>query len=390
MKIAIEAQRLFRKKKHGMDIVALELIRHLQEIDRENEYFILVKKNVDRQALSETDNFHIMELPRALYPIWEQFYLPRALKKIKPDILHCTGNTAPLRVPKGVQLILTLHDILFIHKTYFSNGTFYQKFGNLYRRWLVPKIVPRCSQIMTVSNFEKDQITRFFQLPASFVKVVYNAFNKRYDEPFRQEKLDYYQQKYQLPDRYILFLGNTDPKKNTENVLKAFAIYCRNTREPVSLVMPDLSPLYLKTLLNKIREKELRSFIHLPGYVSNDELPFLYKGASLFLYPSYYESFGIPLLEAMATGIPVISSIGGAIPEIAGGAALLVNPDKPDEIASAIAEVLTDSQKYDTLKQKGLLRASLFHWSEAARQTLETYKETFEKRVRKTKKITIP
>jgi glycosyltransferase involved in cell wall biosynthesis len=388
MKIAIEAQRIFRKKKHGMDIVALELIRHLQETDHENEYFILVRRDKDRGVLSETKNFHIVELPSVVYPLWEQYYLPRAIRRIKPDILHCTGNTAPLRLPKEIQLILTLHDILFIQKMYFSNGTLYQKLGNLYRRWLVPKIVPRCAQIITVSNFEKSQILAYFQLSPSSVKVVSNAFSRQYYEDLPDDKILFYKKKYHLPGRYILFLGNTDPKKNTENVLKAFAIYCKNNKGPVSLVMPDVSAFFLRNLLHKIRERGIRKFIHLTGYVSNDELPYLYKKSSLFLYPSYYESFGIPLLEAMASGIPVISSLGGAIPEITAGAAFLVNPDNPDEIASAMREVLSDVQKRDTLKKRGLIRAAEFNWQDTAIRTLEIYKETIRKHILKTTKIT--
>src|SRR5690242_18812242 len=148
MKIAIEAQRLFRKRKHGMDIVALELIRHLQQLDHDNEYFILVKADEDNRALTETANFHIIELPRAPYPIWEQYHLPRAISKIRPDIVHCTSNTAPLKLQ--VPLVLTLHDILYIQRSYFAKGTLYQRLGNIYRRFVVPKVVHRCEKIITV------------------------------------------------------------------------------------------------------------------------------------------------------------------------------------------------------------------------------------------------
>ena len=133
MRIGIEAQRLFRKKKHGMDMVALELIRSLQRTDTRNEYFIFIRADKDRQVLTESPNFHIVEIPGGPYPWWEQVLLPRAVKKYKCEILHCTGNTAPLFSP--VPLILTLHDIIFLETSLrgimFGEGSNYQRFGNI-------------------------------------------------------------------------------------------------------------------------------------------------------------------------------------------------------------------------------------------------------------------
>ena len=126
MKIAIEAQRIFRVNKHGMDFVALEVIRELQKIDRENEYFILVNAGEDR-CLEESENMHIVTVNAPLYPLWEQVCLPEAVRRIGPDILHCTGNTAPLRC--DVPLVLTLHDIIFLEKRSGSSPSWYQNMG---------------------------------------------------------------------------------------------------------------------------------------------------------------------------------------------------------------------------------------------------------------------
>lgn len=378
MKIAIEAQRIFRKKKHGMDIVVLELIRHLQRIDLENEYYILVRKDEDSNVLSETSNFHILELPAVPYPIWEQYYLPKAVKKIAPDILHCTSNTGPLLWNIGVPLILTLHDILFMQRLPFANGTWYQKFGNLYRRWLVPKIIPRCSGIITVSDFERNEILNYFSLKEDDVHVVYNAFNENYGDHTNPDQQDLYRKENGLPDRYLLYLGNTDPKKNIKNVLMAYSIFCRTNLHVIPLVMPDVSNFYVDLLLKKIKRPELRKYIHLPGYVSNDELRFFYQGASAFLYPSFYESFGIPLLESMACGIPVISSRRGAIPEVAGDAAFLVDPDSPDEIASAISSIVNYKSVFQKLQTRGLMRVKLFSWNNTAVRTLAVYQGIYQ------------
>ena len=162
MIIGIEAQRIFRTKKHGMDMVALELIRNLQRIDQKNEYVIFVKPDEDRQVIKESANFRIVELGGGPYPIWEQIALPRAAKKMGCDILHCTSNTAPVfsRVP----LVITLHDIIYLESISLlkKGGTWYQKLGNMYRRWVVPPVVKKAKKVITVSHFEKDRINNFF------------------------------------------------------------------------------------------------------------------------------------------------------------------------------------------------------------------------------------
>jgi hypothetical protein len=138
-KIGIEAQRIFRKKKHGMDMVALELIRNLQTIDKKNEYFIYVKEDEDNQILEPSENFHIVKIQASPYPFWEQILLPEQAKKDKIDILHCTSNTAPISLK--CKIVLTLHDIIYLENINFTKGTPYQIMGNFYRRWNVPKVV---------------------------------------------------------------------------------------------------------------------------------------------------------------------------------------------------------------------------------------------------------
>ncbi len=169
MKIAIEAQRIFRPNKHGMDFVALESIRELQKVDKENEYYIFVSPGEDR-CLEETPNMHIIEVNCPTYPLWEQVALPRAVAKIKADLLHCTSNTAPIYCP--VPLILTLHDIIFLEPRQSGNKSFYQNMGWYYRRLVVPRILPKCKKIITVSNFERNRIQSALLLPDSQITSI--------------------------------------------------------------------------------------------------------------------------------------------------------------------------------------------------------------------------
>ncbi|HSJ66761.1 MAG TPA: glycosyltransferase family 1 protein [Anditalea sp.] len=373
LRIGIEAQRLFRPKKHGMDIVALELIRHLQEEDLENEYFIFVKPDEDNGVIKETPNFKIIEIEGGPYPIWEQVHLPKALKIHKIQLLHCTSNTAPLR--PGVPLVITLHDIIYLEKMDLKKGTWYQRIGNLYRRWNVPKVVPNCETILTVSEFEHKRIVDHFKLKNQDVQVVYNSVGDHFLAEADAVDLAKIKVKYELPDKFMFFLANTDPKKNLRGVLQALTLLHGEGKLLLPLVMLDFKEEYLMEMLKEIGASDLRDMIHISGYVPNRELPFFYKLADIYLYPSLRESFGIPILESMACGTPVITSNTSSMPEVSGGAAILIDPFNPQSIAEAILQLDTDTDLREDLIQKGLNRAQRFSWANTAKQVRGIYEE---------------
>jgi len=380
MRIAIEAQRLFREKKHGMDVVVLELIRNLQLIDKVNEYFIFVKPDTDK-CIGETANFRIVELAGGPYPIWEQLALPRAVKRLKCDLLHCTSNTAP-EMP-GLPLVLTLHDIIYMEGSFFSllkgKGTGYQRFGNVYRRHIVPIAVKKSARVITVSEYEKERIATFFKLDPLKLRAVYNGVGEHFKELTDPELIQQIREKYRLPEHYFFFLGNTVQKKNTPGTLKAYSIFRDRTGLDVPLVMLDFDLRDLTSILNEIGKPELINHIHLTGYVNNAELPGIYSLADLFLYPSFRESFGIPILEAQACGTPVITSNTSSMPEVAGDGALIIDPFNPDEMAQAMIRINQDPDLQLELKTKGLANAARFSWKAMAEKVLEIYTEVGEK-----------
>ncbi len=379
MKIAIEGQRLFRTKKHGMDMVALELINELQKIDHENEYVVFVKPDEDKDTLKDTANFKIVELAGGPYPTWEQFALPKAAKKEGCDILHCTSNTAPVK--PGMPLVVTLHDIIYLEgiSIFKKGGTWYQKFGNMYRRYVVPAVVKKSDKIITVSNFERNRIKDFFGFPESDNRLVaiYNGVSTHFKPVTDKAELKRVKDKYNLPDRYLFFLGNTDPKKNTPGTLKAFSDYLKKTNEDVYLVMLDYEKQALDSILNDIGAPELIDRIILTGYVINTDLPSIYAQCEIFLYPSLRESFGIPMLEAMGCGVPVITSNTSSMPEVSGHAAYIIDPFKPEEITNAIIEINSNGELRKELIEKGLKQAKKFSWKNMAVEVLELYKEVF-------------
>lgn len=382
MKIGIEGQRLFRVKKHGMDMVALELVKNLQQIDTENEYFIFIKPDQDRSCITPTKNFHIIELEGGAYPIWEQKALPQAAEKYGCEILHCTSNTAPLRTK--IPLVVTLHDIIYLESVaiFKKGGTWYQKLGNMYRRFVVPKVVEKSTKIITVSNFEKDRIKKFFGFPESDKRLVavYNGVGEHFKPVTDKKTLQNVKEKYKLPDRFVFFLGNTDPKKNTKGVLQAFSDYRTQTNDDLKLVMLDYEKNALDALLTAINDKDLINHIHLTGYVVNTDLPAIYSQCILFLYPSLRESFGIPMLEAMRCGVPVITSNTSSMPEVSGGAAMLIDPFKPAEITEAMTKLLGDETLRKEYIEKGFVQAAKFSWKAMAEEVLKLYQEIAEKK----------
>lgn len=371
LRIGIEVQRLFREKKHGMEVVALEVIRELQLLDTHNEYFIYVKTDVDNTCISETANFKIRSLPGRTYFDWEQFVLPAAVKRDNLDFLHSTCNTSALRL--SVPLMLTLHDIIYLETTDFK-GTAYQNFGNLYRKFVVPRIVKKCKTIITVSHFEREVILKKLQLSENKVQVIYNAVSPKFNTDFSEAELAAFRDKYQLPPSFILFLGNTAPKKNTLNVIKAYIAYKRKYSDGLPLVILDYSPELIDKLLVTLEAADLRSCFVFPGYVPSAEMPLLYNISTLFLYPSLRESFGLPILEAMACGVPVITANTSSMPEVASDAAVLTDPFNFEEIALCISKVLTDKEMMLLMREKGLKRAQQFTWKGAAEQLLQVYK----------------
>lgn len=367
MKIAIEAQRIFRTNKHGMDFVALEAIRQLQQIDRTNQYYILVSPGEDR-CLEETSNFRIVELKCPTYPLWEQVALPRAIRKIKPDLLHCTSNTAPIYC--SCPLMVTLHDIIFLEKRQASSKSLYQNMGWYYRRFVVPRILPKCKKIITVSRFERGRIIDALHLTPERVQAVYNGYSAHFkpvERPFEITR------KYLEESSYLFFLGNTDPKKNTARVLAAYAIYLDRSSRKLPLLIADLKEEVVVGLLHENGLERIKPYLRYSGYIRNSDLPSVYSGAFIFLYPSLRESFGIPILESMACGTPLITSDTSSMPEIAGHGALLIDPRDPQQIADNIMALENDPALYTRQAAYGLERVKQFSWRQTAVELLAIY-----------------
>jgi glycosyltransferase involved in cell wall biosynthesis len=367
-KIAIEAQRIFRRDKHGMDFVILEVLRELTRLDDGNHYYVIVAPGED-VCLTASDNLTIVPLVCPTYPLWEQVALPRMARKLGADLLHCTSNTAPLSCP--VPLMLTLHDVIYLEPRTRRNPSLYQELGRHYRRWVVPRIIPRCRHIITVSHYEEAQICHTLPSVKGRISTVYNGYSQRFR---RQDTIDTTIIERYLPQTdYLFLLGNTDPKKNSVGALKAYSLYLEASRVKRPLLIADLSEVHIDHMLQQEGLQHIKSHLYYPGYIPHFHLPTLYNAAFAFLYPSLRESFGIPLLESMACGTPVVTSNTSAIPEIAGDEAILVDPTQPQAIADALLRLENDPAFYATQADYGPARAQHFSWAQTAKAYSNLY-----------------
>ncbi len=373
MRIAIEAQRIFRPDKHGMDYAALGLIKALDKLDDDNEYYVIVAPGKDNLCLEESLKLSIIELKCPTYPLWEQVALPLTVKHLKVDLLHCTSNTAPLRCP--VPLVLTLHDVIYMNDSNTHGMTYYQRMGRKYRRLVVPKLINRCNKIVTVSENEEEEIANCFPTLNKDVSVIYNGYNTDY-HPIK----NYYQitRKYTREPSYLLFLGNTDPRKNLTGVLHSYARYLQKSTRKQKLLITGMKEDYIHSVLVAENLIELKSHLVLTNYIPGNDLAALFNGAFALLFPSLLEGFGIPILEAMACGTPVITSNVSSMPEVAGKSELLVDPTKPDEIADAILRLEDEQSFYENQVAYGLHRVKAFSWDNTAQEYRNIYQEVYD------------
>ena len=354
-----------------MDYVVLQEIKELQQMDTKNEYFVFVAPGEDH-CLHDSKNVHVIIIGGDFYPLWEQYSLPKAVKKYNIELLHCTSNTAPLfcKTP----LILTLHDIIFLEPRDRINESIYQNMGWLYRKMIVPRILKKCKRIITVSNFEKDNIIKTLGIPEEQMAMIYNGYTSWFRPT---QDIEFIYRRYIDAPSYFFFLGNTDPKKNTERTLIAYSRYLEKSDIKRKLLMADLDKEYLNDIIERNKIDNIREKIVIPGYIENRDLPYIYNNAFAFLYPSLRESFGIPLLEAMACGTPVITSNTSSMPEIGGPDAILINPTNPDEITEKMLQLENDPAFYSKQEEVGLQRATLFSWRQTAEQLYQLYEEVY-------------
>lgn len=337
MKILIDGRVLIQKFVTGVQLYARELLNAFNRLNIRYEVVYPPSGN------------------RYLHHIWEHSLLPYKARKY--DILFCPGNIAPLWKPSAFKLVITLHDLSFI---YFPNS--YSSAFRIYYKKVIPRVLSLSDAIITVSENEKKRINEYFPKFKHKVRVVPSGLRGK----FKNVKIKYDKQ------NYILYVGSLNPRKNFQGVIKAFQKISSKIPHELRIVGGEFKIFKKVNLINSDRVRFL-------GYVDDDTLVELYSNCSLFVFPSFYEAFGFPVLEAMACGAPVITSNLSSLPEIADGAAVLVNPYDINELANAMLRVLEDRDLRDSLIRKGYERAQLFSWNKTAKGILSVFEEVLSK-----------
>ena len=292
--------------------------------------------------------------------MWEQVGLPCRLRR---SLLWSPCTTGPLGV--GSQVV-TIHDCAFLDRA----ECFTPRFA-AWLQWLVPKLARRVRQILTVSHYSKDRIAEICRVPADKIHVVHNGVDQRF-RPAAEEEIAAARQRFVLPENYVLCVGSLEPRKNLPRLLEAWRNVSQQRKtnpqspqeSPKLVLVGTTAAVFASAKLDAPDES-----VVLTGYVPDEMLPALYSGATAFVYPSLYEGFGLTVLEAMACGTPVICSSTTSLPEVAGDAAILVDPNDTAAICQAIHDLLADEPLRSSLRTRGLARAQEFTWDRAAQQT---------------------
>ena len=298
--------------------------------------------------------------------LWEQTHVAWTSHRWKLDLLHGLAYALPLawRGPA----VVTVHDLTFLH---FPHA--FPKAKQQYLAHMTAVSCRRAQAILADSQATARDIQRMLHIPAENIHVVYPGVEERY-RPLPPAQVEAYRQKKGWPARFLLMVGTLEPRKNHLGLIEAYALYRQQARTPLPLLIGGGKGWYYQAIFQRVQSLGLESHVHFLGFVPWEDLPWLYNAATLFLYPSRYEGFGLPVVEAMRCGTPVITSTVSSLPEVAGDAALTIPPDEPQALAQAILLVTEqEPQRLTIMRERGLKHAAQFQWNRAARQTVDIY-----------------
>lgn len=350
----------------GVGVYTQNIIEELLRIDQHNEYvlFYQLERNLGRFARHANVVERLLWAPET--STWDQLAVPLACWRNAVDVLFHPKFTAPLLAPSAV--VMTVHGADFFFP---EQARFYRRSTVWYLRAFMPLYLWKCSAVISVSQLSTDDYYRAFRLPPGKVKTVYFGPARHFRRVTDPAELDRVRSKYALPNRFILTLTKRwgGGRKNFGNLLQGYARYHERTTAPITLVVGGKDCDQFREEYG-IPPSGYGVDVVFPGWLDQEDLPAIYSMADLYLYPSNLEAFPIPLTEAMTCGAPIVTSDANGLREIAGDAAVLVNPDNPDDIAAGVARVLDDPGLQDALRERGLERSMLFRWERCARETL--------------------
>ena len=364
--IALDARLAHYRRESGIGQYIVHLAHWLPRLDPDRVYTIL-RSRKDRANLAAAPNARRFDLWTPSHHRFEQLALPIEMARVGCDLLHSPDfipplHTLPCPVRGRYRRVITVHDLTFLRYPHFLTAE-----SRRYYNGQITHAVTIANHILADSHATKADLIDLLGAPAAKITVVWLAPDARFrPQPPRSSRPGW-------PDRYLLFVGAFEPRKNVAGLLSAYRILLdRNASAPPLVIAGRRGWLFDETLA-RVERLGLRERVLFLDAPADDDLVALYNGAAMLVQPSHYEGFGLPVLEGMACGVPVVISDRGSLPEIAGGAALAVNPDDAGALADAIERLLDDPTLGEQLRQKGLARAAAFTWERCARETLDVY-----------------
>lgn len=361
--------RLLGKKRTGDETVFFNLTRELLALDQENEYLLLTDEQDEtilaalrvRMGCVGQNNVQIISLRGKNRFVWNLVTLPWFLIRHAVDIYH-TQYILPFFVPKRVRIVNHIHDISF--KVYPELIGWKDRF---FLALLIPRSLRRANRIIAPSQFTKNEIVRCYGIHPEKIVVVENALSEDFAIVAKEGDIEAVRKRYHLPERYILSVGTLQLRKNLPLLISAFALVRKRVPDVVLVLVGNRRGHHFDTRIDEvIKELSLQDAVIFPGYVEQSDLPVMLQGATLFAFPSLYEGFGIPLLEAMSQGTPVVASDIPCLREVAADAALYFDPRSIASCEEKLYTLLTDSEQRVRGVSKGKDRLSLFSWKKSA------------------------
>jgi len=359
-----------RNLQDGVGRFSRQLVTGLSSMDKENEYLLFARRNVAEGLEVKGSNFEkiSVNLPGGRMLPWNQVYFAlHSLHLPEMDLLHSPVSVSPLFLARRRPTLVTVHDLAF--KRYPETCS-----KRSFRWWnhAWPACLKRVEHVVADSQSTKEDLRRYFGVPESKVSVVYPYVSLGASR-HASEELSRVRDRYRIPEKYLLFVGAPHKRKNLGTLLRAFRILKGEVSVPHGLVLVGPSGWAIKDLLEEIEALRLGGDVVLTGFIPDGEMSMIYQGADVFVFPSLYEGFGYPPLEAMASGTPVVMSGGSSLPEVGGDAVLYVDPGDPGDIAEKVGRILRDPQLSKQLTIAGYARSAVFSMARTIRGYLDVY-----------------
>lgn len=376
MHVAINAQLVSFSDSYrnaGVSRYTYRLVEGLAQRESDQHYTAFVTAR-DRAAIAAFGNERL-RLVAARWPtaqpaqrvLWEQVALPELLRRLRVDVFHSPVNVLPMRLPCAS--VVTVHDLAFLHYP-----QFFRRVRRIYQRTFTTRSARAATLVIAASESTKADVVRLGVDPER-VRVIYPAIEPHFRPIEDRARLAAFRQAHNLPERFVLFLGTLEPRKNVVGLLEAYAKVRAGDPETPPLVLAGAKGWYYDEVFERVRALGLEQVVTFAGYVRDEEQPLWYAAAELFVYPSFFEGFGLPVAEAMACGTPVITSNVSSLPEVAGDAALQVDPGSADALAHAMQSALRDGETRHRLAAAGPRRAQRFSIERMVEGCSEVYAE---------------